>query len=371
MTRLGLTVNETKTRLARLPEENFDFLGYTIGRFYGRDGHLSSARARPGKPRRLLQRVHDATTPYKHAEAQNCGWPLSVGCSGDGLRTSTKGQLCRPTKSCVGMCNGVFNVGCRDEVDNRALDTANIRTSISTRHSACMPCHCVALTCRARRLDDAGESRMRAICASGLTSGDWKRSHGPGLRHRQTAKAAGQRPLLGTYRYRASRRTLSTSRRIVENVQNKAGLVRELLKLDLPQPDAQPVGAAAVRRDRQFARLRGNACVPMRSSQRRINSTANSAVQLGRARERADRPGEAPGERGVGGPEGERLAAGRSLSPGAAASGRAGRALPMLQGGGEVPCPAGSSGAMRSAATAASRSGRNGSPGPLSVRKAA
>jgi hypothetical protein len=30
MTRLGLTVNETKTRLARLPEEHFDFLGYSV-----------------------------------------------------------------------------------------------------------------------------------------------------------------------------------------------------------------------------------------------------------------------------------------------------------------------------------------------------
>jgi hypothetical protein len=38
MTRLGLTVNEAKTRLARLPEENFDFLGYSIGRFHGKDG---------------------------------------------------------------------------------------------------------------------------------------------------------------------------------------------------------------------------------------------------------------------------------------------------------------------------------------------
>ena len=40
VTRLGLTVNEKKTRLARLPEERFDFLGYTVGRFYGKDGKL-------------------------------------------------------------------------------------------------------------------------------------------------------------------------------------------------------------------------------------------------------------------------------------------------------------------------------------------
>jgi RNA-directed DNA polymerase len=32
MSKLRLTVNETKTRLCRVPEETFDFLGYTIGR---------------------------------------------------------------------------------------------------------------------------------------------------------------------------------------------------------------------------------------------------------------------------------------------------------------------------------------------------
>jgi RNA-directed DNA polymerase len=31
MSKLRLTVNETKTRLCRVPEETFDFLGYTIG----------------------------------------------------------------------------------------------------------------------------------------------------------------------------------------------------------------------------------------------------------------------------------------------------------------------------------------------------
>ena len=34
MSRLRLTVNEAKTRLCRVPEETFDFLGYTIGRCY-------------------------------------------------------------------------------------------------------------------------------------------------------------------------------------------------------------------------------------------------------------------------------------------------------------------------------------------------
>ena len=40
MARLGLTVNETKTRRCRVPEESFDFRGYTIGRNYSlRSGH--------------------------------------------------------------------------------------------------------------------------------------------------------------------------------------------------------------------------------------------------------------------------------------------------------------------------------------------
>jgi RNA-directed DNA polymerase len=68
MTRLGLTVNEAKTRLARLPEENF--LGFSIGRFYGKNG-MPFIRTRPSRKavRRLLQRIHDATTPHKHAES--------------------------------------------------------------------------------------------------------------------------------------------------------------------------------------------------------------------------------------------------------------------------------------------------------------
>jgi group II intron reverse transcriptase/maturase len=63
MTRLGLTVNERKTRLVKVPEESFDFLGYTIGRFYGNKGRAFIG-IKPSKKatHRLRRRIHDETT---------------------------------------------------------------------------------------------------------------------------------------------------------------------------------------------------------------------------------------------------------------------------------------------------------------------
>lgn len=65
MTRLGLTVNDDKTQLVKLPEESFDFLGYTIGCFYGRDGRPYIG-TRPSKKslRKLLRRIHDETSSH-------------------------------------------------------------------------------------------------------------------------------------------------------------------------------------------------------------------------------------------------------------------------------------------------------------------
>jgi RNA-directed DNA polymerase len=63
MERLGLTVNEKKTRLAKLPDDHFDFLGYTLGQFYGKDGRPYWG-TRPSKKaiKRLKQGIHDATS---------------------------------------------------------------------------------------------------------------------------------------------------------------------------------------------------------------------------------------------------------------------------------------------------------------------
>jgi RNA-directed DNA polymerase len=49
MSKLGLTVNEKKTRLVNLPEERFDFLGYTVGQFYGHRGRPYWGTARSMK----------------------------------------------------------------------------------------------------------------------------------------------------------------------------------------------------------------------------------------------------------------------------------------------------------------------------------
>ena len=63
MARLGLEVNTTKTRTVRLPEEGFDFLGYTVGRFYGKDGRAYiGTRPSQKSVKNLLRRIHERTT---------------------------------------------------------------------------------------------------------------------------------------------------------------------------------------------------------------------------------------------------------------------------------------------------------------------
>lgn len=69
MERLGLTVNDRKTRLARVPEESFDFLGYTVGRFYGYGGRAFIGTEPSRKSlKRIIERIHDETTPRWNLE---------------------------------------------------------------------------------------------------------------------------------------------------------------------------------------------------------------------------------------------------------------------------------------------------------------
>src|SRR6266699_3324277 len=58
MTKLKLTVNETKTRVCKLPEEKFDFLGYTFGRCYSPKTGRAYLGTTPSKKR--VQRICEA-----------------------------------------------------------------------------------------------------------------------------------------------------------------------------------------------------------------------------------------------------------------------------------------------------------------------
>jgi RNA-directed DNA polymerase len=63
MDKLGLTVNDRKTRIARLPEESFDFLGYSVGRFYGQHGKAFIGTEPSRKSlKRIIEKIHDETT---------------------------------------------------------------------------------------------------------------------------------------------------------------------------------------------------------------------------------------------------------------------------------------------------------------------
>jgi RNA-directed DNA polymerase len=58
MSKLKLTVNETKTRVSKLPEEKFDFLGYTFGRCYSPETGRAYIGTVPSKKR--VRRICEA-----------------------------------------------------------------------------------------------------------------------------------------------------------------------------------------------------------------------------------------------------------------------------------------------------------------------
>jgi len=65
MSKLKLTVNEKKTRLCRLPEETFDFLGYTIGRCYSRTGRAYlGTKPAAKKVRRICDAISERTARH-------------------------------------------------------------------------------------------------------------------------------------------------------------------------------------------------------------------------------------------------------------------------------------------------------------------
>jgi RNA-directed DNA polymerase len=69
MSKLKLTVNEEKTRICKVPEGEFDFLGYTFGRMYSTRTGQARIGYRPSKKsiKRAVEKVHALTT-------RSCTW---------------------------------------------------------------------------------------------------------------------------------------------------------------------------------------------------------------------------------------------------------------------------------------------------------
>ena len=63
MGKLKLTVNEEKTRICRVPEGEFDFLGFTFGRMNSRTTGRAHLGLRPSKKsiRRMVEKIHAMT----------------------------------------------------------------------------------------------------------------------------------------------------------------------------------------------------------------------------------------------------------------------------------------------------------------------
>jgi group II intron reverse transcriptase/maturase len=63
MARLKLTVNEDKTRLCRVPEDSFEFLGYTFGRCYSSKTGRAYLGTKPSKKsiKRVIESIREAT----------------------------------------------------------------------------------------------------------------------------------------------------------------------------------------------------------------------------------------------------------------------------------------------------------------------
>lgn len=179
MSRLGLELHEQKSRLASLPKEHFDFLGYTFGQYYGKHG----------KP-------YIGTTPSKKSVSRVIG-KIADETSRRWLLDSPDWRVKELNRILRGWC-GYFDQGpVKDAQETvRRYTERRLRRWLMKKHKrrgtgyrqypdeylyGTLGLYRPPATdsaCPKRRHEASEESRVREIRTPGSTSGHWKRSHG-------------------------------------------------------------------------------------------------------------------------------------------------------------------------------------------------
>jgi len=186
MSKLRLTVNETKTRLCRVPEESVTFLSYTIGLCHSPRTGRSYIGTKPSAKAivSLKAEIHELTERR---------W----------LWTTVEDRVVKLNRMLLGWSN-YFCLGPVSPA-YRAIDRYarhRLRQWLRGKHKlesrgttrfpdasfmtnlASSACAIVLETFRGRRGECLSESRMREIRPSGSMSGEWKRS----VSHRATPR---------------------------------------------------------------------------------------------------------------------------------------------------------------------------------------
>ena len=185
MQRLKLTVNEEKTRVCQLPQERFDFLGYSFGRWYSSETGRAYLRyatveeePQHGSSGRSASAPHDNMT-WQEAEelvsqinAKLIGWAnyFSLGpVATHTIRSSGTPSSAAPV---------VMRL--KHKVQNSGLERYPRRVS-AREVGTCQSLPASRATFRGRKPDTLSESGMPEIGPSRSMSGMWKRSHGSSI----------------------------------------------------------------------------------------------------------------------------------------------------------------------------------------------
>src|SRR5262249_45163111 len=115
MGKLKLTVNAEKTRICKVPEGEFDFLGFTFGRMYSPRTGQAHLALRPSKKsiRRMIETIHELTDPKRGmARDHSAGGQVETARCAAGRTTLTLAQSRKrigrstitPQCGCAGGC---------------------------------------------------------------------------------------------------------------------------------------------------------------------------------------------------------------------------------------------------------------------------